>query len=173
MWGERAVWRWSWALWATPYMLLIGVITAVMKYGGFSKCDYRSSARRGNEGLGSWGILCYMGVGARLRDVRMRRVLLFWRCRLTAGWCQAFAREVNNSPCTGTLWYSRTSLLTLIRIWKFFTSDRTMWRECVLVLSDSFLQHCIWCDIRCWSKYLCQLFPKKITFMNWYSKVRF
>lgn len=119
MWGKRAVWRWRWALWATPYMLLIGVITAVMKYGGFSKCDYRSSARRGNEGLGSCGIFCYMGVGARLRDVRMRRVQLFWRCRLTAGWCQAFAREVNNSPCTGTLWYSQTSLLTLIRIRKF------------------------------------------------------
>ncbi len=39
-------------------MLLIGVITAVMKYGGFSKCDYRSSARRGNEGLGElWNSL--------------------------------------------------------------------------------------------------------------------
>lgn len=58
-------------------MLLIGVITPVMKYGGFSKCDYRSSAPRGNEGLGSCGILCDMGVAFLLRDVRARRVLLF------------------------------------------------------------------------------------------------
>lgn len=58
-------------------MLLIGVITAVMKYGGFSKCDYRSSVPRGNEGLGSRGIFCDMGVVAHLRDVRVRRVLLF------------------------------------------------------------------------------------------------
>lgn len=58
-------------------MLLIGVITPVMKYGGFSKCDYKSSAPRGNEGLGSKGILSDMGVVAHLRDVRVRRVLLF------------------------------------------------------------------------------------------------
>lgn len=156
MWGKRAVWRWRWVLWATPYMLLIGVITAVMKYGGFSKCDYRSSARRGNEGLGSCGILCYMGVGARLRDVRVRRVLLFWRCRLTAGWCQAFAREVNNSPCmdTGSLWYSRTSLFTLIRILKFFTSDRTMWRECVHLCSPTVFYSTVWCDIHSWMQYV-------------------
>lgn len=58
-------------------MLLIGVITAVMKYSGFSECDYRSSAPRGNEGLGSRGILSDMGVVALLRAVRARRVLLF------------------------------------------------------------------------------------------------
>lgn len=165
MWGKRAVWRWRWALWATPYMLLIGVITAVMKYGGFSKCDYRSSARRGNEGLGSCGILCYMGVGARLRDVRVRRVLLFWRCRLTACWCQAFARDVNNSPCmdTGSLWYSRTSLLTLIRILKYFTSDRTMWRECAVwrfSTTPCDVTYTVECS-------MCQLFPTKITFEEW------
>lgn len=156
MWGKRAVWRWRWALWATPYMLLIGVITAVMKYGGFSKCDYRSSARRGNEGLGSCGILCYMGVGARLRDVRVRRALLFWHCRLMDVWCQAFAREVNNSPCmdTGSLWYSRTSLLTLIRILKFFTSDRTMWRECVRLCSPMLFYNTVWCDIHSRMQYV-------------------